>query len=386
MWYNYIMKFVIKVFLLILFIFAQQSFSYAKDIKVLILPDTLAKKEQDTFIYAEAADLISNDVINYLNNVKGFNAPTISYVKQVINYGGDKYKRFVQKTMFDFKNTYNVDYMALKQINTKFNADWILLITSNMDVQNYFLRRTVWDFFNIPGAAVVDPAVRLSTQVYLIDPNKQTIVWQNNYQKLISSRENRIIATSFQPQTEQMEWIKRHSRMYLAPQIIQEMQFIAYNVDEYSNYFKHPEIVKTNPLVVDSAKLNAQRGAVIAGRGTKRYGARAGRATKRGAIKAYNKTKTSIKNQKTKLKTKRQEAKQKRQLKRAEKQAQKAKKQAEKAKQKLQDATENLNDLKLNQPREVDVIMIKEEPQVDYDFTPTKPRLREDNDSMFNDL
>jgi len=163
-------------------------------------------------------------------------------------------------------------------------------------------------------------------------------------------------------------------------------ELVAYNVDEYSNYFKHPEIVKTNPLVVDSAKLNAQRGAVIAGRGTKRYGARAGRATKRGAIKAYNKTKTGIKNQKTKLKTKRQEAKQKRQLKRAEKQAQKAKKQAEKAKQKLQDATENLNDLKLNQPREVDVIMIKEEPQVDYDFTPTKPRLREDNDSMFNDL
>ena len=387
------MKFVIKVFLLILFIFTQQSYSYAKDIKVLVLPDTLYKKEQDTFVYSESADLISNDVINYLNNVKGFNAPTVSYVKQVVNNGGDKYKRFVQKTMFDFKNTYNVDFMALKQINTKFNANWIMLITSNMDVQNYFLRRTVWDFLNIPGAAVVDPAIRLSTQVYIIDPNKQIIVWQNNYQKLISSRENRMISTNFQPQTEQMEWVKRHSRMFLAPQIVQEMQFIAYNVDEYSNYYKHPEIVKTNPLVVDSAKLNAQRGAVIAGRGTKRYGARAGRATKRGVKKAYNKTKTGIKNQNAKIKTKiknnklkRQEAKQQRKIKQAEKQALKAKQQAEKAKQKLQDATENINNLRLNQPREVDVIMIKEEPQIDYDYTPTKPRLREDSDSMFNDL
>lgn len=387
------MKFVIKIFLLILFIFTQQSYSYAKDIKVLVLPDTLYKKEQDTFVYSEAADLISNDVINYLNNIKGFNAPTVSYVKQVVNNSDEKYKRFVQKTMFDFKNTYNVDFMALKQINTKFNANWIMLISSNMDVQNYFLRRTVWDFLNIPGAAVVDPAIRLSTQVYIIDPNKQTIVWQNNYQKLISSRENRMIPTNFQPQTEQMEWIKRHSRMFLAPQIIQEMQFIAYNVDEYSNYYKHPEIIKTNPLVVDSAKLNAQRGAVIAGRGTKRYGARAGRATKRGVKKAYNKTKTGIKNQNTKIKTKiknsklkRQEAKQQRKIKQAEKQAIKAKKQAEKAKQKLQDATENINNLRLNQPREVDVIMIKEEPQIDYHFTPTKPRLREDSDSMFNDL
>jgi len=387
------MKFIIKVFLLILFIFAQHNFCYAKNIKVLILPDTLSQKTKDAYIYTEAADLISNDVINYLKNIQGFEAPTISYVKQVVNNGGDKYKQLVQKTMFDFKNTYNVDYMALKQINAKFGANWIMLITSNLDVQNYFLRRTVWDFFNIPGAAVVDPAIRLSTQVYLIDPNKQTIVWQNNYQKLISSRENRMISTGFQPQTEQMEWIKRHSRMFLAPQIVQEMQFIAYNVDEYSNYYKHPEIVKTNPLVVDSAKLNAQRGAVIAGRGTKRYGGRAGRATKRGVKKAFNKTKTGIRNQKSKIKTKiqnnkvkRQEAKQKRQLKKAEKAAQKAKNQAEKAQQKLQDATENLKDLKINQPREVDVIMIKEEPEIDYDFTPTKPRLREDSDSMFNDL
>ena len=26
------------------------------------------------------------------------------------------------------------------------------------------------------------------------------------------------------------------------------------------------------------------------------------------------------------------------------------------------------------------------DPQIDYDFTPTKPRLREESDSMFNDL
>ena len=282
---------------------AQPCFAATKTIKVLVLPDTLAKKEMDAFIYPEASELISNDIVNYLNNVKGFSAPTVSYVKRVL-YATDKSTRLTQKTMFDFKNTYNIDYMALKQINYNFRANWILLITSNMDVQNYFMRRTIWDFLNIPGAAVVDPAMRLSTQVYLIDPNKQVILWQKNYQKLLSSRENRMIPTNFAPQTEQMEWIKRHSKMYLAPQVTQELQFIAYNVDEYSNYFNHPEIVKTNPLVVDSAKLNAKRGAVIAGRGTKRYGAKAYRATKRETIKAYNNTKKGIEKQNSKLHSK----------------------------------------------------------------------------------
>ncbi len=366
---------------------AQPCFAATKTIKVLVLPDTLAKKEMDAFIYPEASELISNDIVNYLNNVKGFSAPTVSYVKRVL-YATDKSTRLTQKTMFDFKNTYNIDYMALKQINYNFRANWILLVASNMDVQNYFLRRTVWDFLNIPGAAVIDPAMRLSTQVYLIDPNKQVIVWQKNYQKLLSSRENRMIPTNFAPQTEQMEWIKRHSKMYLAPQVIQELQFIAYNVDEYSNYFNHPEIVKTNPLVVDSVKLNAKRGAVIAGRGTKRYGARAYRATKRGTIKAYNNTKKGIENQNNKLHSKIANFKAKQQAKkvqRAEKKALKAKQKAEKAQQKMDEANQNLNNMK-TQPKEVDVIMIKEEPKLDLDFTPTKPRLRERDEFIYNDL
>ena len=381
------MQIFVKVFLLILFMFAQPCFAANNNVKVLVLPDTLAKKELDAFVYPEASELISNDIVNYLNTVKGFNAPTVSYVKRVL-LATDKTRRLTQKTMFDFKNTYNIDYMALKQINYNFRANWILLITSNMDVQNYFMRRTVWDFLNIPGAAVIDPAMRLSTQVYLIDPNKQTIVWQKNYQKLLSSRENRMIPTNFAPQTEQMEWIKRHSKMYLAPQVTQELQFIAYNVDEYSNYFNHPEIVKTNPLVVDSAKLNAKRGAVIAGRGTKRYGARAYRATKRETIKAYNNTKKGIEKQNSKLHSKIANFKAKQQAKKvqkAEKKALKAKQKAEQAQQKKNETNQNLENIK-NQQREVDVILIKEEPKFDYDFTPTKPRLRESDEYMFNDL
>ena len=49
------------------------------------------------------------------------------------------------------------------------------------------------------------------------------------------------------------------------------------------------------------------------------------------------------------------------------------------------ETNQNLENIK-NQQREVDVILIKEEPKIDYDFTPTKPRLRESDEYMFNDL
>ena len=51
----------------------------------------------------------------------------------------------------------------------------------------------------------------------------------------------------------------------------------------------------------------------------------------------------------------------------------------------MNETNQNLENIK-NQQREVDVILIKEEPKIDYDFTPTKPRLRESDEYMFNDL
>jgi len=338
----------------------------AKDMKVLVLPDTLVNKEVNSFVYPEASELITNDVINYLNIAPGLNSPTVSFVKQTFEKDL-KTQKLAQKTLLNLKNNYNIDFEALKQINTKFKADLILLVTANLDTQNYFLRRTLWDLLNIPGATVVDPALRVSTQVYLINPSNNTILWQENYQKLISSRENRIIAANYSPQTEQIERIKIYSTKFLAPQITQGVQLVAYKVDEYSNFYDHPEIVKTNPLYTDSVKVNSVRGAVITGRYTKKE-------TKKAAKNIKTNTNNFIEKQKKNAEI--------RKAKNAVKKEQKAKDKALKQAAKLK-AKEDKN--KPQQPAEVDVIMIKQEPKIDVEFTPVKPRLRESNFTI-NDL
>ena len=167
-----------------------------------------------------------------------------------------------------------------------FKAKQVLLISCNMDAQNYITRRTLWDALNIPGATVIDPAYRLTTQVTLVDPNNQAILWKHNYQKLISSRENRIIATTYNDASEQLEKVNKYSTKFLAPQIVQETQLVLLNISQYSNLNLHSEIVKPDYVSIDKVKIDSKRTAVRARKALARWG-----RSRKSDIKTYVKNK-----------------------------------------------------------------------------------------------
>ena len=80
-----------------------------------------------------------------------------------------------------------------------------------------------WDFLNIPGATVVDPAYKISTYAALADTQRGVVLWSNTFYKTISVVENRIITRGPSPQTEQLQKIRDYSRM-LCPEIAQNVQ------------------------------------------------------------------------------------------------------------------------------------------------------------------
>ena len=108
-----------------------------------------------------------------------------------------------------------------------------LLITSAIDSENYILRRTFWDFLNIPGATVVDPAYKISTYAVLVDTKNNTVLWSNTFYKTISVVENRIITRGPSPQTEQLQKIRDYSRM-LCPEIAQNVQLKVLPADTFA--------------------------------------------------------------------------------------------------------------------------------------------------------
>lgn len=206
----------------IVFIFAPCVF--AEEYRVLVIPDNIVTENValDSYIYNASAEFFADEVASILNDTDYISSPSVSEVRAVLKK--DPSGMIAAKNLTSrFQTSYNVDYLAVKKIANKVNARYVLLLTSYIDSENYILRRTVWDFLNIPGAAVVDPAYKVSTYAVLVDTSNNTKLWSDTYYKTISVCENRIITRGASPQTEQLAKIKDYSR-YVCPQIAQNVQ------------------------------------------------------------------------------------------------------------------------------------------------------------------
>ncbi len=192
--------------------------------KVVVIPDNIVTETAalDSYIYNAAAEFFANEVVNILNKTDYIKAPTVSEERALLKSSPYLYNPAKALTN-KFRTSYNIDHVQLKKITAKSQARYALLITSYLDSENYILRRTFWDFLNIPGATVVDPAYKICTYAALVDTQNNTVLWSNTFYKTISVVENRIITRGPSPQTEQLQKIRDYSRM-LCPEIAQSVQ------------------------------------------------------------------------------------------------------------------------------------------------------------------
>lgn len=211
---------------------------FAEDYKVLVIPDNIVTENValDSYIYNASAEFFADEVVSILNSTDYINAPTVSETRNFLKK--DPSGLLTAKSLTSrFRTSYNVDYVALKSIANKTNSRYVLLMTSYVDAENYVLRRTVWDFLNIPGASVIDPAYKVSTYAVLVDTSNNQKLWSDTYYKTISVCENRIITRGPSPQTEQLSKIKDYSR-YVCPQIAQNVQKNVLPEDVYAKESK----------------------------------------------------------------------------------------------------------------------------------------------------
>ena len=197
---------------------------FAQEYKVIVIPDNIVTENAslDSYIYDAASEFFADEVINILNQTDFITAPRVSETRHTLK--GRPNAMLAAKSLTDrFRTTYNVDYNLVRKLAVNLNAQYVLLITSYIDSENYILRRTFWDFLNIAGATVVDPAYKVSTYAVLVDTNTNHTLWSDTFYKTISVCENRIITRGPSPQTEQLQKIKDYSRL-LCPEIAQNVQ------------------------------------------------------------------------------------------------------------------------------------------------------------------
>lgn len=197
--------------------------SNAEEYKILVLPDNIQFDSTNYLVYPDSSIIFASDTINDIKKNGRVEIVSMTEVRDALRKN-PHLSILTKKALKEFKYNYNISFVDFKSIAQYFSTNKILVITSQTDIQNYILKRTLWDFLNIPGATVIDPAYKLSTYVALIDVDKELVIWQNTYYKTISAMENRIIAQNFAPATEQLEKVKFYSMYYLSPEISRIVQ------------------------------------------------------------------------------------------------------------------------------------------------------------------
>ncbi|MDD3436669.1 MAG: hypothetical protein PHC64_05910 [Candidatus Gastranaerophilales bacterium] len=211
------MRKLFKLFLSLCLFFAAQV-SWAEEYKVLVLPDNIQFDSTNYLVYPDSSVMFASDTINEIKKHGKIQTVSMTEIRDTLRKN-TQLNLLTKRALKEFKYNYNIPFVDFKAIANYFSTNKVLVITSQTDVQSYFLRRTLWDFFNVPGAAVIDPAYKISTYAALIDVDKEQVLWQKTYYKKLEAIENRMIAISFAPATEQLEKIKFYSTYFLSPSI-----------------------------------------------------------------------------------------------------------------------------------------------------------------------
>lgn len=212
------MKRFVKLFLVLFFVLFSVQISRAEEYRVLVLPDNIQFDSTNYFVYPDSSIMFASDTINEIKKDGRITTVSMTEVRDTLRKN-TALSVLTKKALKEFKYNYNIPFVDFKAIAQHFSTNKILVITSQTDVHNYFLRRSICDFLNIPGTMNVDPAYKISTYAALIDVDKEQVLWQNTYYKTISALSYRIVAQNFAPCTEQLEKLRTYSSYILSPNI-----------------------------------------------------------------------------------------------------------------------------------------------------------------------
>lgn len=188
-----------------------EAFCASHPVKTIaVITDTGHRNGTNYLICGAASDIIATDIINRINMTGRMRAPLL----------GETMSKITQKniplyyvTFFnEYKYNYNVDFVNLKRLTRNIPADYILMVTSGMDVQSNFLKDTWWNKLNVPGMDPVKPTYKLSTLITLIDKKTYQIVWQDLYLKDIEAHNYDLGIVQFSPSYAQLSKVKKYSK------------------------------------------------------------------------------------------------------------------------------------------------------------------------------
>lgn len=202
---------------LILLMFTTQTFAITEVSKskkkkpvIAVISDSAHRNGTTYLICGASSDIIASDLVNAINQSRHMQAPLLGDTMAKMT---DNKLNVYKYTFFqEYRSNYNIDFVNLKRLTKNIEADYILMITSGLDIQSNFLKDTWWNKLNISGVDVVKPTYKLTTLLTLVNKRTYEVVWQDLYQKDISARNYDLGTVQFSPGYAQLTKIKKYSK------------------------------------------------------------------------------------------------------------------------------------------------------------------------------
>lgn len=175
---------------------------------VVVISDSAHRNGTTYLICGAASDIFAADIINRLNMSGKINAPLLGdnmaqIAKNIPLYTHTFYN--------EYKYNYNVDFVNLKRITKNMNADYVLMVTSGMDIQSELFKENWWNKWGLSSSQPITPTYKLVTMISLIDKRSYNVVWQEMYQREIKAENMDLGITQFSPNYSQLAKLKKYS-------------------------------------------------------------------------------------------------------------------------------------------------------------------------------
>ncbi len=236
------MRIFIKLILILLFLQMPLSAFAQKTIAVLAADNT--KVYGYSYIFGNASAMLAQDITNRFNVDNTFIAKDISQIENVRNLDLLKY---------DYRNAGIIQHEGLKKFASNTGVDYILLVTSNIDIQSHLMDNTIWCKLNIPGIDTISSNYMLYVFVTLIDAKNQNVLWQEVFENKMKADKFNAINPVSTPNYVQIKEIKRISNK-LSSEIALMSKLCILNPAE----FEMREIHSNSVNVKNNLKLTAE--------------------------------------------------------------------------------------------------------------------------------
>ena len=120
-------------------------------------------------------------------------------------------QRDVVQLQSSYANAGYVDYDKLDKLNKTIKADYILLLTSYMDIQSHLLDETIWNKLNVAGLDTFEPKYYLYTHALFWNTKDKTVLWEKMYENKMAEKDFNIMNPVSTPNYVQIKHVKKFS-------------------------------------------------------------------------------------------------------------------------------------------------------------------------------